>query len=86
MQCDNELGVFKACGNQYYPTNSATFDGETRADSKNADILLINGETLLNVPLDSVRFIGKCPITYTGKASQAEPTEQAKEEKGGFFS
>ena len=86
VQCDNEFGVFNASGNEYYPVNSATFDGEKRADSKNADILLSTGETLLNVCLKSVDFIGKCPITYTGKAPKTEPTEKAKEEKGGFFS
>jgi len=89
FECDNESGVFKARGCKYYPVHSAIFDGEKRADSKRADILMINGETLKNICLEEVSFVGRCPITYTGKASQeteVETTEKSKEEKGGFFS
>lgn len=88
VECDNESGVFKVLGNKYYSVHSAVFDGKKRADSKRADILLINGETLKNICLEEISFVGKCPITYSGKGSDnVEPaTQDDKEEKGGFFS
>ena len=88
FECDNEQGSRKIFGNKYYGTHSATFDGKTRDTSKYADIHLINGETLTNVCLTKVEFIGKCPITYTGKSSSEpeSPSKESKEEKGGFFS